>query len=64
MDKCPTCSRKVQIVAQACRCGKKFCPLHRLPENHACTYDYKTEGRKILGTAWEPQAPKMHSEGN
>jgi AN1-type zinc finger and ubiquitin domain-containing protein 1 len=30
------------------RCGNNFCSLHRNAEAHNCTFDYKTEGRKIL----------------
>jgi hypothetical protein len=30
------------------RCGNTYCPAHRYAEAHNCTYDYKTEGRKIL----------------
>lgn len=52
LDKMPRCSaadckRKV-ILDIACRCAGKFCPIHRLPEDHACTFDYKTEGKKQL----------------
>jgi hypothetical protein len=25
-----------------------FCPQHRLPEDHGCTYDFQTEGKKTL----------------
>lgn len=24
-----------------CRCGTSFCPSHRLPEMHACAYNYR-----------------------
>ena len=30
------------------RCDGFFCALHRYAEAHACTYDYKTEGRQFL----------------
>jgi len=60
MERCPTCNRKVLVSAQPCRCGCRFCPLHRLPEAHACTYDHKAEGRKVLAEVWEPRAPKIH----
>jgi len=48
MAPCYVCKRKVLTSAQPCRCTHRFCPLHRMPENHACTYDYKGEGRKEL----------------
>ena len=31
-----------------CKCGLKFCALHRAPESHNCTYDFKSEGCKKL----------------
>jgi AN1-type zinc finger and ubiquitin domain-containing protein 1 len=30
------------------RCGNNYCSLHRNAEAHGCTFDYKTEGRKII----------------
>lgn len=30
------------------RCGNNFCASHRYAESHDCTFDYKTEGRKLL----------------
>ena len=45
----PGCRKKLTITNSfTCRCGDLFCPQHRHPETHACTFDYKTEGRKIL----------------
>ena len=42
------CRKKLTLMDMECRCGKKFCALHRLPEEHNCTFDYKTEGKKLL----------------
>ena len=40
-----------------------FCAKHRHPEAHACTYDYKTEGRKLLKASnpmiTVPKLPKI-----
>lgn len=36
-----------QILSH-CRCGNNFCATHRYAESHSCTFDYKTEGRKLL----------------
>ena len=41
-----------------CSCGLSFCTLHRLPENHECTYDFKTHGKKTL----QNKLPKVSSE--
>lgn len=36
------CGKKLSIIERefVCRCGKKFCGLHRLPEQHNCIYDF------------------------
>ena len=43
------CRKKINITnSYSCRCEMAFCAKHRHPEAHACTHDYKTEGRKLL----------------
>lgn len=37
----PDCRRKLMLTDMPCKCGITFCPLHRLSEQHACTFDYK-----------------------
>ena len=32
-----------------CKCGKMFCILHKDPESHNCTYDFKGKSRERLG---------------
>ena len=58
------CRKKLNITNSfSCRCEKMFCPLHRHPESHSCSFDYKTEGRKILKAANPlvsiPKLPKI-----
>ena len=36
------CKRKTGLTATKCRCEKTFCPKHRLPEKHECTFDYRS----------------------
>ena len=33
-----TCKKKLTLVdlCIVCKCGKSFCPLHRVPEKHNC----------------------------
>merc|ERR1719270_3008146 len=39
------CRKKLNITNSfSCRCERSFCPLHRHPESHICSFDYKTEG--------------------
>lgn len=44
------CKRKLTLTDYNCRCGQRFCGVHRIPEEHACTYDYKTESLTVLST--------------
>mgnify|MGYP000122522123 FL=1 len=31
-----------------CKCGLVFCTMHRLPEDHECTFDHMKNGIKKL----------------
>ena len=42
------CKKKLTLMSYACQCQKKFCSEHRLPEDHACTFDYKAQGREMI----------------
>jgi predicted nucleic acid binding AN1-type Zn finger protein len=35
------CSKKIPLIEWKCRCEKKFCTKHRLPEKHKCTWNFK-----------------------
>jgi len=34
------CRKKLKLTDMECRCNKRFCAAHRLPETHACTFDH------------------------
>ncbi len=42
------CKKKLTLADFACKCGKKHCSSHRVPEAHACTYDFKGQQREVL----------------
>lgn len=44
------CRKKLGLVKINCKCELFFCPNHRPPESHNCTYDYKANNKicKIL----------------
>jgi len=44
------CKKKLLFSDFACRCGTRFCTAHRAAEDHRCTYDWKAEGKKTLGS--------------
>ena len=39
---CPKKLQLVDTISGKCKCTKTFCALHRLAENHECTYNHKT----------------------
>jgi predicted nucleic acid binding AN1-type Zn finger protein len=47
-NRCGVCRKKLKLTDLECRCSARFCANHRPPEEHACTYDYKTAGRTQL----------------
>ncbi|WMV39344.1 hypothetical protein MTR67_032729 [Solanum verrucosum] len=47
-QRCMTCKKKVGLIGFSCRCKGMFCSVHRYPEEHSCTFDYKSFGRVTL----------------
>ena len=48
-SRCSVCNKKVKIVNRfACKCSLFLCKMHRYPDQHGCTYDYKQEQRSYL----------------
>ncbi len=46
--KCWTCKSRLSLAPISCKCGYAFCPSHRYPERHACTFDYKRDGKRKI----------------
>lgn len=42
------CKKRVTLVDFDCRCGKRYCSSHRLPETHSCTFDHVAAGKTQL----------------
>lgn len=40
MGRCAVCNRKTGLLGFECRCGLNLCAAHRVPDQHACTYDF------------------------
>ena len=60
IEKCPVCQKRANNLDIICKCGKKFCMSHRLPETHSCDFDFKTEQReKLLEQLTESKPPKI-----
>ena len=47
-DEC--CKKRLLLTDVSCRCGFRFCSIHRPSEEHACSYDYKKAGYTQLST--------------
>lgn len=47
-SKCFHCKKKTGIYGFKCKCTYTFCKMHRIPEDHACEYDFATAGQKLL----------------
>ena len=47
-NRCPVCNKKMGLMPFECKCGKSFCILHKDPEAHNCTYDFKGKSKERL----------------
>jgi len=47
-ERCKLCERRLGAMQFLCKCGGGYCARHRVPEDHACTFDRRTVGVKRL----------------
>lgn len=47
-SKCWHCHKKMGIYGYQCKCGFMYCKVHRIPEEHECTFDFASVGLKLL----------------
>ncbi|KAE8055181.1 hypothetical protein FH972_012040 [Carpinus fangiana] len=50
-NRCKSCNKKVGLTGFMCKCGSTFCGMHRYPEKHECTFDFKAIGRDAIAKA-------------
>ncbi|GKV37495.1 hypothetical protein SLEP1_g45522 [Rubroshorea leprosula] len=50
-NRCMFCRKRVGLTGFKCRCGTTFCGMHRYPEQHGCTFDFKKVGREEIARA-------------
>ncbi len=44
-----SCNKKLKWSNEyECKCGLKFCALHRLPEQHDCGFNYKNHNNEDI----------------
>lgn len=49
--RCTACRKRVGLTGFRCRCGDTYCGAHRYPEQHGCTFDFKSAGRDAIARA-------------
>ncbi|CAE6018563.1 unnamed protein product [Arabidopsis arenosa] len=60
-NRCTTCRKWVGLTGFKCLCGTMYCWVHRYPEIHGCSYDFKSAGREeILKANPLVKAAKLH----
>jgi hypothetical protein len=47
-NRCGSCRKKLTLTDMECRCKIRFCAAHRLPEEHACSFDHRGLARATL----------------
>ncbi|PON83135.1 Zinc finger transcription factor [Trema orientale] len=50
-NRCLVCRKRVGLTGFKCRCGTTFCGVHRYPEKHGCSFDFKKVGREEIARA-------------
>ena len=48
LNRCHNCRKKIGIYGFSCKCKGYYCIIHRFPETHECSFDYKKEGKLKL----------------
>ncbi|GAB4855043.1 hypothetical protein Ancab_023628 [Ancistrocladus abbreviatus] len=48
---CGACRRRVGLLGFKCKCGTVFCGSHRYPEQHECSFDFKSMEREAIAKA-------------
>lgn len=58
------CRRKLCMVDLECLCKKRFCAVHRLPEDHACCFNFKERDREILEKSFVVKESNVNLHGS
>lgn len=56
--RCGACAHKLLLSDLACRCDIRFCSKHRLPEDHACTFDHKALKQTVVGCSGDKMSDR------
>ncbi|XP_076913858.1 zinc finger A20 and AN1 domain-containing stress-associated protein 5-like [Bidens hawaiensis] len=47
-NRCGCCRKRVGLTGFTCKCGVTYCGVHRYPEKHECSFDFKTVGKEMI----------------
>ena len=47
-ERCWKCNKRIGVLGFDCRCGYRFCGLHRYSYEHDCSFDFSAFARKQL----------------
>mmetsp|Transcript_42749 Transcript_42749/g.89308 ORF Transcript_42749/g.89308 Transcript_42749/m.89308 type:complete len:180 (-) Transcript_42749:305-844(-) len=50
-SRCWTCNKKIGLLGFKCKCDFFYCSEHRYSDKHACSFDYKAQGKQQLAQA-------------
>jgi membrane associated rhomboid family serine protease len=54
----PNCSEAIEYLPFRCKyCGKTYCKIHRLPENHNCSFEMKATSENSHPTTGKAEIP-------
>jgi len=53
------CKKRIGLTGIECRCGKRFCGVHRYAEDHECTFDYKSIAKNLIENQTKVQTQKI-----
>jgi len=57
-NRCWNCNKKVSLAGQfKCKCGYVYCAMHRYPDAHNCTFDWKKQHQDKLAKDNKTVAP-------
>ena len=48
MPRCPICAKKIKLTDIECKCGIIFCSIHRYPDMHDCSFNFKETGKDLI----------------
>lgn len=48
LKRCWKCNTKIGLTGFKCACDYVFCSKHRLPEEHECSFDYKSRDQSKI----------------